>query len=62
MNPHVARLDGVEAKERRVTVDNEVVVVWRLASEQRREGQKRLEKEGLILGGLDWNVVKKNGS
>ena len=48
MNPHVARLEGVDEKDRRVTVDNKVGAVV-LRGVQRREGYKRMEKEDLIL-------------
>ena len=37
MNPHVARLEGVDEKDRRVTVDNEAGAVG-LSGVQRREG------------------------
>lgn len=48
MNPHVARLEGVDEKVRRVTVGNELEAAV-LRGVQRREGWKRMEKEGLIL-------------
>ena len=35
-----------------MTVDNEVVLAAELATEHRREGQKRMEKAGLILAGM----------
>ena len=35
-----------------MTVDNEVVLAGELATELRREGQKRMEKAGLILAGM----------
>ena len=49
MNPHVARLEGVDEKDRRVTADNEAEAAV-LRGVQRREGWKRMEKEGFILG------------
>lgn len=48
MKPHVARLEGVEEKDRRVTAGNEVEAAV-LSGVQRREGWKRIEKEGFIL-------------
>ena len=35
-----------------MTVDNEVVLPGELATGYRREGQKRMEKAGLILAGM----------
>ena len=35
-----------------MTVDDEVVLQGELATEHRREGQKRMEKAGLILAGM----------
>ena len=48
MNPHVARLEGVDEKDRRVTAGNEVEAAV-LRGVQRREGWKPMEKEGFIL-------------
>ena len=48
MNPHVARLEGVDEKDRRLTAGNEVEAAG-LRVVQRREGWKRMEKEGFIL-------------
>lgn len=55
MNPHVARFDGVEAKERLVmdgSDDGEEL----LLSMQRREGEKRIETAALILN--YWRVKR----
>lgn len=48
MNPHVARLEGVEAKERLVMGDSEDAEAP-LLSMQRRGGENRMETAGLIL-------------
>ena len=48
MKPHVARFDGVEAKERRV-MDESEDGEGLLLSMQRREGENRIETAALIL-------------
>ena len=48
MNPHVARFEGVEAKERLVMEDSGDAEGL-LPSMQRREGEKRIETAALML-------------
>lgn len=48
MNPHIARFEGVEAKERLGLEDSEEVG-RPLPSMQRREGENRIEMAALIL-------------
>ena len=48
MKPHVARFEGVEAKERLVMEDSEDAAGL-LPSMQRREGENRIETAALIL-------------
>lgn len=48
MKPHVARFEGVEAKERLVTEDSGDAEAL-LPSMQRREGENRIETAALIL-------------
>lgn len=50
MNPHVARFEGVEAKERLFTDDSEDAE-GPLLSMQRREGENRIETVAVILDG-----------
>ena len=57
MNPHVARLEDVDDKDRRVTAGNEVEAAG-LRVVQRREGWKRMEKEGFILGRYSGSLTK----
>ena len=57
MNPHVARFDGVEAKERFVMDESEDGEEL-LLSMQRREGENRIETAALILN--NW-VVERVG-
>lgn len=48
MNPHVAKFEGVEAKERLFTDDGEDAK-GPLANMQRREGGNRMDMVALIL-------------
>ena len=52
MNPHVARFEGVEAKERLVMEDREGAERL-LLNVHRREGENRTEMVALILTGLE---------
>lgn len=54
MNPHVARLEGVEAKERRVVVDNERAagLLWGV---HMREDEQRIEV------GMEDRMLNKEG-
>lgn len=48
MNPHVARLEGVDEKDRCVTAGNEAEEAV-LRGTKRREGWERMEIESFIL-------------
>ena len=58
MNPHVARFEGEEAKERLVMEDSEVAE-GPLPSMQRRGGENRIETAALILN--CWRMRRDGG-